>query len=73
MTFESPFEIAETCHSAQVDNLDGLTVDGAGWWFNVRREPGSETLLQLNLEANTTELLSHKLAELADLLGEEIN
>jgi phosphomannomutase len=36
---------------AHVDHLDGLTVDGAGWWFNVRPS-NTEPLLRLNVEAD---------------------
>lgn len=33
-----------------VDELDGLTIDGADWWFNVRPS-NTEPLLRLNAEA----------------------
>ncbi|HEV8277619.1 MAG TPA: phosphomannomutase/phosphoglucomutase [Streptosporangiaceae bacterium] len=33
-----------------MDRLDGLTVDGDGWWFNLRPS-GTEPLLRLNAEA----------------------
>jgi phosphomannomutase len=32
------------------DELDGLTVSGAGWWFNLRPS-NTEPLLRLNAEA----------------------
>ncbi|HEY1737291.1 MAG TPA: phosphomannomutase/phosphoglucomutase, partial [Acidimicrobiia bacterium] len=32
------------------DHLDGLTVDGGDWWFNLRPS-NTEPLLRLNLEA----------------------
>ena len=34
------------------DELDGLTVDGDTWWFNVRAS-NTEPLLRLNVEAKT--------------------
>lgn len=34
----------------QVDELDGLTIDGGDWWFNVRPS-NTEPLLRLNAEA----------------------
>ncbi|MFI6811320.1 phosphomannomutase/phosphoglucomutase [Nonomuraea sp. NPDC050328] len=34
----------------EVDELDGLTVTGAGWWFNLRPS-NTEPLLRLNAEA----------------------
>ena len=35
-----------------LDDLDGLTVSGADWWFNVRAS-NTEPLLRLNVEAKT--------------------
>ena len=34
----------------ELDELDGLTVSGDGWWFNVRAS-NTEPLLRLNVEA----------------------
>jgi phosphomannomutase len=34
----------------ELDELDGLTVSGGGWWFNVRAS-NTEALLRLNVEA----------------------
>ncbi len=34
------------------DELDGLTVSSAGWWFNLRPS-NTEPLLRLNVEADT--------------------
>jgi phosphomannomutase len=34
-----------------IDELDGLTVSGDAWWFNVRPS-NTEPLLRLNVEAN---------------------
>jgi phosphomannomutase len=42
-----------------VDHLDGLTVESADWWFNVRAS-NTEPLLRLNVEA-TTEALMHEI------------
>ena len=36
----------------EVDRLDGLTVSGDNWWFNVRAS-NTEPLLRLNVEAKT--------------------
>jgi phosphomannomutase len=36
----------------EVDHLDGLTVSGDTWWFNVRAS-NTEPLLRLNVEAKT--------------------
>lgn len=35
-----------------IDDLDGLTVTGDSWWFNVRAS-NTEPLLRLNVEAKT--------------------
>ena len=35
-----------------LDRLDGLTVDGDTWWFNVRAS-NTEPLLRLNVDAKT--------------------
>jgi phosphomannomutase len=35
-----------------IDHLDGLTVNGDTWWFNLRPS-NTEPLLRLNVEAST--------------------
>jgi len=40
-----------------VDELDGLTVTGAGWWLNLRPS-NTEPLLRLNVEAPEAEQLA---------------
>jgi phosphomannomutase len=40
-----------------IDELDGLTVTGAGWWFNLRPS-NTEPLLRLNVEAPAAEQLA---------------
>ena len=62
-------ELAEQYKKAQVDYLDGITVQFPDWWFNVRKS-NTEPLLRLNLEANTAELRDEKLRELKKILGE---
>jgi phosphomannomutase len=37
-----------------IDDLDGMTVEGDGWWFNLRPS-NTEPLLRLNVEARTPE------------------
>ncbi len=39
-----------------IDELDGLTVGGDGWWFNVRAS-NTEPLLRLNVEAGDSQTL----------------
>jgi phosphomannomutase len=48
-----------TIKGISVDHLDGLTVESADWWFNVRAS-NTEPLLRLNVEA-TTESLMHEI------------
>jgi phosphomannomutase len=49
-------ERIQTLYSAKsgvtIDHLDGLTVTGEGWWFNLRSS-NTEPLLRLNAEAKT--------------------
>jgi phosphomannomutase len=42
-----------------MDDLDGLTVTGDGWWFNVRPS-NTEPLLRLNVEAADEPTLAAK-------------
>jgi phosphomannomutase len=62
-------ELAEQYKKAQVDYLDGITIDLGDWWFNVRKS-NTEPLLRLNLEANSPVLLEEKLHEVQRILGE---
>ncbi len=39
------------------DRVDGLTVNGADWWFNVRGS-NTEPLLRLNVEARSADIMS---------------
>lgn len=50
------------------DELDGLTVEFADWWFNVRPS-NTEPVLRLNLEARTAGLRDEKKAVLGAILG----
>lgn len=64
-------EIAAAHVDAHMDDLDGLTVRYADWWFNLRRAeppPG----LRLVLEARSKRLVDQHLATLAPLLGQRL-
>ena len=50
--------------------LDGLKVDYDDWWFNVRPS-NTETLLRLNLEAKTPEMMEEKKTELLAIIRGE--
>ena len=39
-------------NGVEVDHLDGLTINGDNWWFNLRAS-NTEPLLRLNVEAST--------------------
>jgi len=52
----------------EIDYLDGITVQYADWWFNVRPS-NTEPLLRLVLEARTRELMDAKKALLLSHLG----
>jgi phosphomannomutase len=47
----------------EIDHLDGVTVQYADWWFNVRPS-NTEPLLRLNVEADTRALMEEKRDEL---------
>jgi len=64
-------ELADAYKKAQIDYLDGVTIDLGEWWFNVRKS-NTEPLLRLNLEANTPEMRDEKLRELKKYLGEPV-
>ena len=61
--------LTEQYKKADIDYLDGLTVDLGDWWFNVRKS-NTEPFLRLNLEASSDAQLEEKLGELKKVLGE---
>ena len=63
--------IAEQYNDAEIDYVDGVTVQYPDWWFNVRAS-NTEPLLRLNMEAANDSLLGQKLAQLAPLLGKPV-
>ena len=52
---------------AELDHLDGLTVDFGSWWFNLRPS-NTEPLLRLNLEAGTQADTEGHVAEVLGLI-----
>jgi phosphomannomutase len=59
---------------AQVDEMDGVTIDcfkTEGWWCNVRKS-NTEPLLRLNLEAKDKATLDRMLAQIAPRLGRRV-
>ena len=49
-------EIQDYYQGAQIDHLDGVTVQYPNWWLNVRPS-NTEPLLRLNLEGDTKDLM----------------
>jgi phosphomannomutase len=50
------------------DRLDGLTVDGGHWWFNLRPS-NTEPLLRLNLEAASDDECAQRVAEVQAVMA----
>jgi phosphomannomutase len=53
--------------SKSIMHLDGLTVECADWWFNLRPS-NTEPLLRLNVEAKTKKMMEQKRDELLKLI-----
>jgi len=53
----------------EIDKLDGITVSGRGFWFNLRPS-NTEPLIRMNLEAENMEILDRKKQELTELFKE---
>jgi phosphomannomutase len=61
--------VHEKFKEAQLDEMDGLTVNYPDWWFNLRAS-NTEPLVRLNMEAPTREQLKEKFAEVAAMIGD---
>ena len=61
--------LGESFSDGAIDHLDGITVQYADWWFNVRPS-NTEPLLRLVLEARTKALMDEKKQLLLGFLGE---
>lgn len=59
--------VAAAYPSADLDRLDGLTVDCGDWWFNLRPS-NTEPLLRLNLEAPDRDECDRRVAEVLSLV-----
>ncbi len=58
----------ERASGASLDRLDGLTVERADWWYNVRPS-NTEPLLRLNVEAATPDACALHVAEVQALIA----
>jgi phosphomannomutase len=61
--------VAEAYRDGRQDRLDGLTVEYADWWFNVRPS-NTESLLRLNVEARTEPMLDEKTRDVLRVIRE---
>lgn len=61
-------KLADVFLDGKIDYLDGITVEYADWWFNVRPS-NTEPLLRLVLEARTAPLLADAKNRLLAILG----
>ena len=64
-------ELAALFPDGRIDRLDGVTVDFADWWFNVRAS-NTEPLLRLNVEAANEQQLDDKLKQIEEVLGQPV-
>ncbi len=48
--------LAAFAGEGEIDRIDGLTIDGGDWWFNVRSS-NTEPLLRLNVEASDADTM----------------
>jgi phosphomannomutase len=53
---------------AEIEKIDGLTVEFDDWWFNIRPS-NTEDLLRLNLEAKDEELMLKKKKEVVEIIS----
>jgi phosphomannomutase len=62
-------EIEQAFPDAEIDHLDGITVQYDDWWFNVRPS-NTEPLLRLNVEASNPEQLKSNVDRLLKMIRE---
>lgn len=62
--------LEEHYEGAEIDHLDGVTIDNGSWWCNVRPS-NTEPLLRLNLEAKNAKTVEAKVAEINEILETE--
>ncbi len=63
-------EAKYAAQGAEIDHLDGLTVEFPTWWFNLRSS-NTQPLLRLNVEADDPELLNVKTREVLQAIRPE--
>ncbi len=60
-------ELAKIYRDGRISCLDGLKVEYADWWFNVRPS-NTEPLLRLNLEAKSKDLMEKRRNEILEII-----
>ncbi len=65
-------ELAAAFQDAEIDFLDGVSVNYRDWWFNVRKS-NTEPLLRLCLEGMTKEAFEKGRARVMPMLGKPVN
>lgn len=60
-------EVEKIYKDAEINKLDGLTIEYPDWWFNLRGS-NTEPVLRLNMEASSQELMEEKTKELSELI-----
>jgi len=68
-------EFMPPAKGAQIDELDGVTIDcfaKHGWWCNIRKS-NTEPLLRLNMEAKDRATLDRVLLEISPKLGRRVD
>lgn len=61
-------EVEKKYSNGRINKLDGLTVEYADWWFNLRGS-NTEPVIRLNLESKTAELTAEKVKEVSLLIS----
>ncbi len=61
-------KIEERYADANINKLDGLTIEYPDWWFNLRGS-NTEPLIRLNLESKNAELIKEKVKEVSEIIN----
>ena len=64
-------DLVDAFPSAEIEELDGVTLDLGDWWFNVRSS-NTEPLLRLNLEAPDKPTVNAYVEQVAQYLGRRV-
>lgn len=65
---EKIVEIEKKYSDGQINKLDGLTVEYADWWFNLRGS-NTEPVIRLNLESRSKKLTEEKVEEVSKAIS----